>query len=172
MGVLSQEVKSARGLKLTTHLHAVQSLCMKGVIPLLPLYALMACKGIILSFVFLWFPAGFSVFDPRISSVPCPQTSSFCTFPWIWETIIHTRTKRGQNYHLPVKSDLDLMNSSFWYVQCTKLSVMLFFKSLSLLLPNDSPKSCSQGPPIYVLPENLSEPNVTDLNVTGNICDQ
>jgi len=32
-------------------------------------------------FVFLWFPAAFSVFDSSISSVPCHQTSSFCSVP-------------------------------------------------------------------------------------------
>jgi hypothetical protein len=79
--LLSQAVKSARGFKLTTHLHVVHRLCMNGFVPLLPLYAFMACKGIILYFVFLWFPAVFSVFDPCISSVPCHQVSSFCTVP-------------------------------------------------------------------------------------------
>ena len=113
-GGLSQTVKSARGLKLTTHLHTVQRLCIKGAIPLLPLYAFLACKGIIFALSFSGF-LQLSLFL-ILASRQClviRHPLSVLFLECEKQVFIRLQNER-QNYLLPLESNLDLINSSFW----------------------------------------------------------
>jgi hypothetical protein len=44
-GILSREIEAARSVNFTTYIHLMPRLRMSGVIPLIPLYAVMAWKG-------------------------------------------------------------------------------------------------------------------------------